>query len=170
MSLPDTNVKDGDHIPTSAVDGKDRRTLRRLVIRIVKWTIGIVCSCAIFLFLGLFALIGYLSRDTCDEAIPSPVVRNLSGDTAEGQFEACTWIGTVINESVTLQIHRYPRLWPRKVLIDFESVGYSREPILRWIDEKTLSVDLGDVSWVSSRIEKAGDIKIVYSYRVVDKP
>ena len=37
------------------------------------------------LFLGLIA---YLSRNTCDDTAPSPVVRNRRGDTAEGQVQS----------------------------------------------------------------------------------
>ncbi len=155
---------------TNAADTPAPRKWRRRLVRILKWTVVTLFASGILLFLGLFALIGYLSRDTCDEAVPSPVVRNASGDTAEGQFEACTWIGTVINRSITLQIHRYPRIWPKKELIAFESTGLSKEPVLRWIDEKTLSVDLDKVYWVSSRIDKAGDIRIVYTYTLVDPP
>jgi hypothetical protein len=68
-----------------------------------KWTViscSIVCALTVVLFLGLIA---YLSRDTCDDTAPSPVVRNSRGDTAEGQVQVCTWIGTVVNNYITIQ-------------------------------------------------------------------
>jgi len=49
-------------------------------------------------------------RNTCDDTAPSPVVRNSRGDTAEGQVQVCTWIGTVVSNYITLQINEPTRI------------------------------------------------------------
>jgi uncharacterized membrane protein YraQ (UPF0718 family) len=71
-----------------------RRLALKLLWRVLKWTVisfSIVCALTVVLF---FSLIAYLSGNTCDDTAPSPVVRNSRGDTAEGQVQVCTWIGT----------------------------------------------------------------------------
>jgi hypothetical protein len=98
-----------------------KRPQRRLALklwRMLKWTVisfSIVCALTVALFLGLIA---YLSRNTCDDTAPSPVVRNSRAHTAEGQVQVCTWIGTVLNSYITMQIHKPTRIWPKKTLID----------------------------------------------------
>lgn len=79
-------------------------------------------------------------------------------------MQVCTWIGNVVNYYATVQIHEYPRVWPKKTLIDYEPAGGGRDPILRWIDDDTLSIDLGEVRRVGSRIDKVGHIHINYAY------
>jgi hypothetical protein len=133
----------------------------------LKWTViscSIVCALTVALFLGLIA---YLSRDTCEDTVPSPVVRNSRGDTAEGQVQVCTWIGTVVNEYITIQIHEPTRIWPKKTLLDYDSAD-NRDPVLRWLNDATLSVDLGRVYWVSARANRVGNIHIIYIYSKVD--
>jgi hypothetical protein len=41
---------------------------------------------------------------------------------------------------------------------------------LRWIDDNTLSIDLGKVYWVSSRLHKVGSVRIIYTYEMIDRP
>ena len=148
--------------------GRPQRRLALKLWRMLKWTVisfSIVCALTVALFLGLIA---YLSRDTCEDTVPSPVVRNSRGDTAEGQVQVCTWIGTVVNEYITLQIHEPTRIWPKKTLIDYDPAGPGRDPVLRWLNDTTLSVDLGRVYWVSSRANRVGNIHIIYIYSKVD--
>jgi hypothetical protein len=68
------------------------------------------------------------NRNTCDDTAPSPVVRNSRGDTAEGQVQVCTWIGTVVNSYITIQINEPTRIWPKKTLIDYDPAGPGHEP------------------------------------------
>jgi hypothetical protein len=64
---------------------------------------GLTCAILIAGFL-------YLSRDTCEDASPSPVVRNSRGDMAEGQVQICSWVGTVVNSYITLELHQPTRI------------------------------------------------------------
>lgn len=149
--------------------GRPHGRLAIILWRVLKWTVNsfsIVCALTVVLFLGLIA---YLSRNTCDDTAPSPVVRNSRGDTAEGQVQVCTWIGTVVNSYITIQVHEPTRIWPKKTLIDYDSAD-NRDPVLRWLNDATLSVDLGRVYWVSSRANRVGNIHIIYIYSKVDPP
>ena len=146
---------------------RDRLRWIQAALRSLKW-ISIVIILAILLnatiFVGKFA---YAVRNSCDYSFPYPLAINTRGDRAEGQIETCTLIGTIINYSVTLQIQSDRRIWPRKTLIGYSPAG-DHDPILRWIDDNTLSVDLGKVSWVSPRLDKVGSVGILYSFVMVD--
>ncbi|MGH6813631.1 MAG: hypothetical protein ACREDM_15255 [Methylocella sp.] len=139
------------------------------ILRFLKW-IAIAFPLAILvnvtIFVGEFA---YVNRNACDEIGESPIAINARGDTAEGRIEVCTVIGTVENDYITLQLHRTSHLWPGKKLIDYWPVVH-RDPTLQWIDDDTLNVDLGKVYWVSSRLDKVGNIRVVYNYAMVDPP
>jgi hypothetical protein len=136
-------------------------------LRCLKW-IAITCSLVIIVNAGIFVgQFAYLARNSCDNSRPYPLAESSHGNRAEGQIETCTLIGTTINYSVTLQTHTGRRIWLRKTLIAYSPVG-DHDPILRWIDDDTLSVDLGKVSWVSPRLDKAGSVRIFYSYIMVD--
>jgi hypothetical protein len=100
--------------------GRPQRSLALKLWRVLKWAVVsffIFCTLTVVLFFGLIA---YLSRNTCDDTAPSPVVRNSRGETAEGQVQVCTWIGTVVNSYITIQIHDPTRIWPKKTLIDYD--------------------------------------------------
>lgn len=124
---------------------------------------------AIFLnaaiFIGEYA---YAVRNSCDKSRPYPLAINTRGDRAEGIIETCTLIGTVANYYVTLQIHIYPRFYATKTLIGYSPVG-DRDPILRWADDSTLTVNLGRVYWVSPHIERVDDIRVIYNYTLIDQ-
>ncbi|MGH6838381.1 MAG: hypothetical protein ACREDT_06210 [Methylocella sp.] len=139
------------------------------ILRFLKW-IAIYIPLAVLvnvtIFVGEFA---YVIRNACDEIEASPIAINTRGDTAEGRIEVCTVIGTVENRYITLQLHITSRLWPGKKLIDYWPVG-DPDPALKWIDDNTLNVALGKVYWVSSRLDKVGNIRIVYNYTMVKPP
>jgi hypothetical protein len=50
----------------------------------------------------------------------------------------------------------------------YDPAGPGHEPALRWLNDATLSVDLGRVYWVSSRANRVGNIHIIYIYSKVD--
>jgi hypothetical protein len=94
----------------------------------------------------------------CDDIRPTPVP-NKRGDVAEEKVQACTGIGTVLNYSITLR--------PRDVKTQTTIVKYSPlfdqndDTTLRWIDDDTLSIDLGKVRWISPKTSKVGSIQII---------
>ncbi|WP_139223562.1 hypothetical protein [Methylocapsa palsarum] len=133
----------------------------------MKW-VAITVMLAVFLNLAIFAgQFLYVVGNPCDDMKSSPGAVNQRGDIAEARVQACTLIGTVENYYVTLQIHIYPRLYPKKILVGYSPVG-DHDPILRWIDDNTLSVDLGKVSWISSRPDRVGNIRILYRNVMAD--
>jgi hypothetical protein len=146
---------------------RDGLQLVLAALRCLKW-ITLTFFLAVFLnatiFVGEFA---YAVRNSCDDMKASTAVANGRGDIAEGRAQICTLIGTVENDYVALQIHVDRRLRPAKTLIGYSPID-DHDPVLRWVDDDTLSVDLGKVSWVSPRLDKVGTIRILYSYVMVN--
>ncbi len=138
-------------------------------LRILKW-IAISLSLALVVGAALFiGTLAYQLRNACDDMTTSPVVANSRGDRVEGHLQACTFIGTVENYYITLQIASQRRLWPEKRLIDYGPVDDS-DPILRWENDNMLTVDLGKVYWVTPRLNQVGAIHVAYKYVMVDLP
>jgi len=118
----------------------------------------------IFFICGLlFVGFAYLFSDTCDNVIPTPVL-NARGDVAEERLQVCTGIGTVLNYSITLQVHGRTTVWTL-VKFDEPSRGY---PIIHWIDDDALSINLGKVRSVWGKVNRVGSIRITYSHTYTD--
>jgi hypothetical protein len=134
--------------------------------RVLKWTItilGLASVVGVTLFIWLFY---YLTSDSCDSGIIYST-QNTRGDIARSEIEICKFFATVVNTSITVQVHDYPNIWPKKKIIDYDSAD-NRDPVLRWLNDATLSVDLGRVYWVSARANRVGNIHIIYIYSKVD--
>ena len=126
-------------------------------------------SALALLYVGTFIVVG--DPGSCDSGVLDSIqAENARGDTARAEIEICNFFATVVNTSISLQLHDAARIWPRKTLIAFEWADNSGEPVLRLIDDNTLSVDLGEVYWVSSRLDKIGSVRIIYTYSEVDRP
>jgi hypothetical protein len=50
------------------------------------------------------------------------------------------------------------------VLVRYETARIGDTPVLRWIDDKNLNVDLGEVKWLAPQIDHLDPIKISYTY------
>ena len=124
--------------------GRNKLHWAPMTLRILKW-IAISLSLALAvggaLFIGTLA---YQLRNACDDMTTSPLVANSRGDRAQGRLQACTFVGTVENYYITIRMENAPSLSPDKKLLDYGPVD-DREPLLRWIDDNTLGVDLGKV-------------------------
>jgi hypothetical protein len=83
--------------------------------------------------------------------------KNGRGDLVEGQARVC---------SIFSSEDRIGLMLADKV--DFIALVYygpnSREPGLRWLDDDQLSVDLGEVTWLTPQIDHLGHVKISYTY------
>jgi len=137
--------------------------------RLLKWTavsLPVALLISAVIFVGVLAL---LAVNSCDDMMISPVVANARGDRAQGRLQACSFFGASDNYYITLEIENQLSLWPRKKLIDYDPAG-DLSPVLRWTDENTLSIDLGKVYEVSTRLNQVGSVHITYTYSVVDDP
>ena len=146
---------------------RDKLGWRPAMLRLVKWSAislpaALVVSAAIFM--GTMAI---LASRSCDD-MTSSAVANSRGDRAQGHLRACFFFGASDNYYITFDENQLS-LWPEKKLIDYDPVD-DRDPVLRWIDDNTLSVDLGKVYWVSSTLDKVGSVQVIYSYEMVDSP
>ncbi len=97
----------------------------------------------------------------CDEG---PVIdrrsTNTRGDVVEEYERACSGIGTVIDYSIVLQLRGDEKTTK---LVEHDWLYYEY-PKFRWINDKSLSIDLGKVHSVWSTVHKVGSIRITYTY------
>ncbi|MGB6177080.1 MAG: hypothetical protein WBF43_12265, partial [Methylocella sp.] len=50
------------------------------------------------------------------------------------------------------------------LLVRYEPGNDQDAPVLRWLDADHLSVDLGEVTWLTPQIAHLGHVKITYTY------
>ncbi len=111
----------------------------------------------------------YLVHSSCDFMENSSPAINSRGDKAQAQLEACKMVGSFENYSIRLQAHVSWPFWPSETLIEYAPQG-DDEPVLSWLDDDTLSVDLGRVVWVSHALEHVGNTHIRYNYILIGSP
>jgi len=148
--------------------------LAAYLIRHRQWS-GLKSLCVFFAFAAAlnaalyFSIWTYVSRSVCDIMDNSAIAANGKGAAATAKIEACTFVGTVENYWIELEVHPRWLFWRSKTLIDYAPRG-NQIPLLNWIDDETLSIELGEVSWVSPRIDQVGHVHIIYSYDLIASP
>ena len=85
---------------------------------------------------------------------------NARGDVVAGYVKACTGFGTVVDHSIVLQLRGDEK---NTTLAEYDDAQYDY-PKFRWINDDSLSIDFGKVSWVSPKTSKVGSIHITYAY------
>lgn len=97
----------------------------------------------------------------CDEG-PGTDQRSANGrgDAVEEYIKACTGFGTIIDYSIVMQLKGDEKM---TTLIKHEWLRYDY-PKFVWLDDDALNIDLGEVAWISRKVEKVGSIRITYSY------
>ncbi len=97
----------------------------------------------------------------CDEGpVTDRSATNGRGDVVEEYIRACTGFGTVVDYSIVLQLSGDEKT---TTLVEHDRLHYEY-PKFRWLDDDTLMIDLGKVSWLQSQVHKARSIKITYVY------
>jgi hypothetical protein len=105
------------------------------------------------------------SRVGCDEGpVTDRSATNGRRDVVEEYIEACTGFGTVVDYSIVLQLRGDEKT---TTLVEHDRLYYGH-PKFRWIDDDTLSIDLGKVDSVGSTVHKVGSIRITYTYAMAD--
>jgi hypothetical protein len=101
----------------------------------------------------------------CDEG---PVTDQRStkgrGDVVEEYIKACTGFGTVVDYSIVLQLRGVEKT---TTLVEHDRLYYEYPKFL-WINDDSLSIDLGKVDSIGSTVHKVGPIRITYTYTIVD--
>ncbi|MGH6823049.1 MAG: hypothetical protein ACRECP_08635 [Methylocella sp.] len=130
--------------------------LAALLVPIALGTI-IYATLPLFPFLIMFAT--EPAGTGCDEGpVTERSATNARGDVVEEYIKPCTGFGTVVDYSITLQLHgdeKTAKLVEHSELRD----DY---PKFRWIDDDTLMIDLGQVRSIWSRVDRVGSIHITY--------
>ena len=86
---------------------------------------------------------------------------NERGIRAEARARFCDLIGLPNDKRLSLRLSDDSGDF---VLVTYEPRNDRDAPVLRWIDDKNLSVDLGEVTWLTPQIDHLGPIKISYTY------
>jgi hypothetical protein len=113
-------------------------------------------------FLVMFAM--EPAGEGCNEGLVSDQrVRNGRGDIVATYLRACTGFGTVVDYSIVTQLRGDEKT---TTLVEHDRLYYNY-PKFRWINDDTLSIDLGEVSWVSVKTTRVGSIRITGHQLVV---
>jgi len=129
--------------------------------RLIEW-IAFAVSCAVILY-AAFAAFDYTLGPgyfNCVNAREAPVTSE-RGVRAEAMARYCAFFG-VPNEK-RLGLHLSDGSGD-SVLVRYEPRNDQDAPVLRWINDKNLSVDLGEVTWLTPQISQLGHVKITYTY------
>ena len=93
-------------------------------------------------------------------------VSNKRGDAAAENLRVCFGLGAFADYSITLQTKQSDKAMK---MVEYAPSSDAGGPVtLRWIDDDILSIDLGNVRSVWSKIDKLGSIHITYSYTKAD--
>jgi hypothetical protein len=136
--------------------------MRRISARSIEW-IAFAASSAVILYAG-FAAFDYVllgtGQDNCENARKAPVADE-RGVRAEAMARFCDLIGWPNEKRLGLRLSDGSGDF---LLVRYEPRNDQDAPVLRWIDDKNLSVDLGEVTWLTPQIGQLGRVKISYSY------
>ena len=114
-------------------------------------------------FLVMFAM--EPAGQGCDEGpVTNRGATNSRGDVVEEYIKACTGFGTVVDYSIVLQLRGDEKT---TTVVEHDRLYYGY-PKFRWIDDDTLSIDLGKVDSIGSTVHNVGSIRITYTYDKTD--
>ena len=130
--------------------------------RSIEW-IAFAASSAVILYAG-FAAFDYYALgpgiDNCENASEAPVA-NGRGVLVEAMARFCDLIGLPSEKRLGLHLSDDSG---DAVLVTYEPMDDRNGPVLRWLDDDHLSVDLGEVTWLTPQISQLGHVKISYTY------
>ncbi|HXN88699.1 MAG TPA: hypothetical protein VN890_05015 [Methylocella sp.] len=87
--------------------------------------------------------------------------KNGRGDLVEAQTRDCAIIGSAAEDRIGLRLADTEDFI---ALVYYDQGPNLREPGLRWADDDHLSVDLGEVTWLTPQIDHLGRVTISYTY------
>ncbi|MDQ6702771.1 MAG: hypothetical protein M3Z96_06530 [Pseudomonadota bacterium] len=87
--------------------------------------------------------------------------KNGRGDLVEDQVRDCAIIGSAAEDRIGLRLADTEDFI---ALVYYDQGPNLHEPILHWLDDDHVRVDLGKVKWLTPQIGQLGRIKISYTY------
>jgi hypothetical protein len=87
--------------------------------------------------------------------------KNGRGDLVEDQTRDCAIIGSAAEDRMGLGLADTEDFI---ALVYYDQGPNSREPVLLWLADDHVSVDLGKVKWLTPQISQLGHVKINCSY------
>jgi hypothetical protein len=129
--------------------------------RLIEW-IAFAASSAVILYAS-FAAFDYTldpGLDNCVHAREAPVTSE-RGVRAEAMARYCTFFGVPNEKRLSLHLSDDSG---DSALVSYEPRNDRDAPVLHWLDEVHLSVDLGEVTWLTPQIRHLGRVTISHSY------
>jgi hypothetical protein len=136
--------------------------MRRISARSIEW-IAFAASSAVILYVA-FAAFDYVllgtGQDNCVNARKAPVADE-RGVRAEAMARFCDLIGWPNEKRLGLHLSDDSG---DSVLVFYEPRNDRDTPVLRWLDDDHVSVDLGNVTGITPQIRHLGRVTISYTY------
>ena len=132
------------------------------IVRSIEW-IAFTVSSAVILYavFGVFVyLLGPESDDYCRNARGTGA-ENRRGVVAEAMARWCAFTGLPNERRMGLHLSDESG---DAVLVYYERQNNRDAPVLQWIDDQHLRVDLGEVNWLTPQISHLGRVTISYTY------
>jgi len=129
--------------------------------RLIEW-IAFAVSSAVIFYAG-FAAFDYTlgpAYFNCANAREAPVTSE-RGIRAEAMARYCAFFGMPNERRLGLHLSDESGDF---VLVSYEPRNNRDAPVLRWIDDDHVSVDLGEVTWLTPQIDHLGRVKVSYTY------
>ncbi len=99
----------------------------------------------------------------CDEGlVEGSRLPNGRDDAVAEYLKLCTGFGTIADYSIVLELGGVNK---PTTLVE-HSDPQPNYPKFRWLDNDTLVIDLGKVSWLKSPLHKVGSVNISYVYSI----
>jgi hypothetical protein len=139
--------------------------VRQLSMKLLRWLEWIAFAASVLVLLrvanGIATFMYLFGVDPIEPCVIAHgnFTKNGRADLVEGQARVCSIfssedrIGLILADKVDFI-----------TLVYYDQGPNSREPGLRWLDDDQLSVDLGEVKWLTPQIGQLGHVKISYSY------
>jgi hypothetical protein len=87
--------------------------------------------------------------------------KNGRGDLVEDQVRDCAIIGSAEEDRIGLRLADTEDF---SALVYYHQGPNLHEPVLHWLDDDHVSVELGKVTWLTPQISDFGHVKISYTY------
>jgi hypothetical protein len=129
--------------------------------RSAEW-LAFAASSSVILYAG-FAAFFYALGPGLDQCAKTQqeAMSSERGVVAEAMAHWCASVG-IPNES-RLGLHLSDESGDA-VLVYYEPKNNRVAPVLHWLDENQLDVDLGEVTWLTPQVSQRGTVAVTYSY------
>jgi hypothetical protein len=141
-----------------------RQSAEMKLLRWFEW-IAFAASALLLLYVAYVAgtsiyALGSKLINPCDMAYGNSA-ENGRGDVLEGQTRDCALIGSAAQDRIGFKLADEEDF---VALVYYGMAAKAREPAFSWVDDDHLTVDLGEVDWLTPQIRQRGHVTISFTY------